>query len=40
MRIPSEWVKINKIKIQKQRKVSNLGGGNKKFDNLYEFQVI
>ena len=40
MRILSEWAKINKIKIKKQRKVSNLGGGNKKFDNLYEFQVI
>ena len=34
IRNPSEWAEINKIKIKKQRKVSNLGGGIDKLQRL------
>ena len=36
MRKPSKWAKMNKIKIKRQRKVSNLGGGVDKHQQLKE----
>ena len=36
MRNPSEWVEMNKIKIKRQMKVSNLGGGVDKHQRLTE----
>ena len=36
MRKPSKWAKMNKIKIKRQRKVSNLGGGVDKHQRLKE----
>ena len=35
-RNPKEWAEINKIKIKRQRKVSNLGGGIDKHQRLRE----
>ena len=35
-RNPKEWAEINKIKIKRQRKVTNLGGGVDKHQRLRE----